>query len=93
MVKIKDIPFSKLKIDRTFACNAVNDSSARTILKSSIDIARKLKMKIVTKGAKTKENRDLVEKSDCNYVQDHYCAKPMPNEDLLAFVENWTDPH
>jgi EAL domain-containing protein (putative c-di-GMP-specific phosphodiesterase class I) len=93
MVQLKDIPFTELKIDRAFVFGAAKDSSARAILESSVGLAKKLKIEVVAEGVETREDWDLVEQLGCNYVQGYYCAKPMPNRELLSFMENWTGPH
>jgi len=50
-------------------------------------------MEIVAEGAENREDWDLVEKLECDYVQGFYCAKPMPNDQLMEFTEKWTGPH
>ena len=55
--------------------------------------AKNLKMEIVAEGAENREDWDLVESLECDYVQGYYCAKPMPNEELLRFITDWSGPH
>ena len=86
--KLKQIPFTELKIDRTFVNNAVKNASSRAILESSVDLARKFKMKIVAEGVETKEDWDLVKALGCDYVQGYYCARPMPADKLAEFAKN-----
>lgn len=93
MEQLKRIPFTELKIDRAFVYGAIENSSARAILESSAVLAKKLKMEIVAEGAETREDWDLVEEPGCDYVQGFYCVKPMPNEVLMEFLENWQGPH
>ena len=93
MEQLKRIPFTELKIDRAFVYDAANDSGARAILESSVILAKSLKMEIVAEGAETREDWNLVESLGVDYVQGFYCAKPMPNEQLMEFMENWTGPH
>ncbi len=93
LAQLKNIPFTELKIDRAFVNGAAHDTSALAILETSISLAKKLGMEIVAEGAETREDWDLVEKLGCDYVQGFYCAKPMPNEELIEFMDNWTGPH
>jgi EAL domain-containing protein (putative c-di-GMP-specific phosphodiesterase class I) len=91
--QLKRIPFNELKIDRAFVCGAATDESARAIQESSAELARKLKLKIVAEGAESRDDWDIVAKNGCDYVQGYYCAKPMPPEQLLAFLAGWKGPH
>ncbi len=92
MVQLKRIPFTELKIDRAFVHDASNDSSARAILESSIDLAKKLKMETVAEGGETKEDWNLVEQLGCDYMQGYYVAKPMPSDELEEFLNDWSGP-
>ena len=93
MAQLKRIPFTELKVDRAFVHGAVNNTGARAILEASVTLAKNLDMKIVAEGAETREDWDLVEQLGVDYVQGYYCAKPMPNEQLLEFMEKWNGPH
>ena len=87
LTKLKQIPFTELKIDRMFVDDAVNKPSSRAILESSIELARKFKMKIVAEGVETSEDWNLVKELGCDYVQGYYCARPMPAGDLPGFIQ------
>ena len=93
MAQLKCIPFTELKIDRAFVTGASTEESALAILETSIDLARKLNMQIVAEGAETREDWDLVESLGCDYVQGYYCAKPMCNDKLMEFLQDWDGPH
>ena len=91
MTQLKKIPFTELKIDREFVSGAIDNASARAILESSVELARKLDMDIIAEGAETKEEWDLVAMLGCEYCQGYYSARPMPARELQAFMESWDD--
>lgn len=93
MEQLKRIPFSELKIDRAFVFGAAKNAGARAILESSVTLAKSLKMDIVAEGAESREDWDLLESLGVDTVQGFYCAKPMNNAELMAFLEGWTGPH
>ena len=90
LAKLKQIPFTELKIDRSFVFNAIKNTASRAILESSVELARKFKMTIVAEGVETKEDWDLVKELGCDYAQGYFCAKPMPDNALVEFVNNAT---
>ena len=92
MEQLKRIPFTELKIDRAFVHGAAAKPSARAMLETSVDLGKRLKMDIVAEGAETREDWDLVAQTGCDYVQGYYVAKPMPNHELLQFVDTWKLP-
>lgn len=93
MEQLKNIPFTEMKIDRAFVNDVENNSGARAILETSVDLGKRMEMTIVAEGAETREDWNLVEELGCDYVQGYYCAKPMLEEDFGTFLENWAGPH
>lgn len=93
LAQLKNIPFTELKVDRAFVTGAGSNESALAILEASISLARKLEMVVVAEGVETREDWDLVEQLGVDYVQGFYCARPMSNDDLMVFMNEWTGPH
>ena len=93
MVQLKRIPFTELKIDRTFVCGVKENSSSRAILESSVSLGKKLNMSTVAEGVETRDDWDQVEYLNCDFVQGFYISKPMPEGDVMRFVKNWSGPH
>ena len=93
MVQLKRIPFTELKIDRNFVCGVKDNSSSRAILESSLSLGKKLNMSTVAEGVETREDWDLVEGLKCDFVQGYYIARPMPEDEVMQFVNNWSGPH
>ncbi|MEE8364800.1 MAG: EAL domain-containing response regulator [Gammaproteobacteria bacterium] len=89
MEQLQRIPFSELKIDRAFVKGASTDPFARAILESSIQLARKLDMKVVAEGVESRQDWDLVTELGCDQVQGYYIAKPMPIEQFLDWLGRW----
>jgi len=55
MEKLKQLPFTELKVDRSFVCGATRDSVARAILESSVQMGHALGISVVAEGAETQE--------------------------------------
>ncbi len=81
--QLRRLPFSELKIDQAFVTGAGADPTARSILESSIDLARKLDMKIVAEGVENQEDWDLVAALGCDIAQGYLIARPMPGGELF----------
>ncbi len=92
LVQLKHIPFTELKIDRAFVHGAAHNSSARAILETSVDLARRLDMQTVAEGGETPDDWKLVESLGVDYFQGYYCAKPMAAADLAALLATWSRP-
>lgn len=82
------IPFTEMKLDRSFVSKGVEDASARAILESSMDMAFKLNLSTVAEGVETENDLKLVRSLGCDLVQGYLIAKPMPVKDLIVWLEN-----
>ena len=92
MVQLKKIPFTELKIDQSFVGGACEDSTARTILESSVDLAKKLKIYTVAEGVETEAELALVKEIGCDQIQGYLIAKPMLADEFEKFFQSWP-PH
>ncbi|MCU7835479.1 MAG: EAL domain-containing protein [gamma proteobacterium symbiont of Taylorina sp.] len=67
------MPFTEMKIDRSFVMDALQDKEARAIIEMSIILGHKLGMKIVADGVETKESLELIRELGCDFAQVLYC--------------------
>ena len=88
MTQLKNAPFTELKIDRAFVNGACDDPTARTILESSIDLAKKLNMYTVAEGVETKVELELVKELGCDQIQGFYIAEPMLADEFENFYQS-----
>lgn len=89
MEQLKRVPFTEIKIDRSFVFGALNDATARTILESTIALGKSLKLNVVAEGAETREDWDLLSRLGCDLVQGYYVARPMPGDKIPGWVAAW----
>jgi EAL domain-containing protein (putative c-di-GMP-specific phosphodiesterase class I) len=87
MQQLTRIPFTELKIDRSFVTNAVNHEAARVMLTSSLQIARQLNLKSVAEGVETQQEWDLLQELGCDLAQGYFIAKPMEVNDYLNWLK------
>lgn len=83
------IPFSELKIDRSFVDGASKKRAIGTVLASCLGLARSLDRRSVAVGVETKEDWDFLQGLGCTYAQGYYIAKPMPVQEFPAWLEDW----
>ena len=74
---LQSLPFSQLKIDRSFVAKADNDPRKRSLLVGMVALGRGLGMQVVAEGAETAEEVNLVRKLRCDAVQGFYYCAPV----------------
>ncbi|BFO56816.1 EAL domain-containing protein [Acidovorax sacchari] len=80
--QLSHLPFSELKIDRSFVHGAHRRKSLRVILESALDLARRLNLSTVAEGVEHLEDWRLLQDFGCTSAQGWLIAKAMPGEDL-----------
>jgi EAL domain-containing protein (putative c-di-GMP-specific phosphodiesterase class I)/ActR/RegA family two-component response regulator len=89
MEKLKQMPFTELKVDRAFVFGAAKDHVVRAILESSVKLGHSLGMKVVAEGAETQEDWDLLTTLNCDELQGYVIAKPMPAVEFIKWKKRW----
>jgi EAL domain-containing protein (putative c-di-GMP-specific phosphodiesterase class I) len=91
MQELVRLPFSELKIDRSFVVGASRDQSLEAVLGVSLDLCRKLDRQSVAVGIETRQDWDLLLSLGCSCAQGYYVAKPMEGDALPAWMKEWAE--
>ncbi len=83
--QLSRIPFTELKIDRSFVHGAHRRKSLRVILESALELARRLHLSTVAEGVEHLEDWRLLQDFGCTTAQGWLIAKAMPPEELPAW--------
>jgi len=86
MAYLKKFPIDYLKIDRSFVRDIETDPNDRAIAEAIVVMASKLGLKVIAEGVETLGQREILEAVGCEYVQGYLYAKPMPEQEFLAYV-------
>ncbi|HEX7029958.1 MAG TPA: EAL domain-containing response regulator [Gammaproteobacteria bacterium] len=86
MLQLSRLPFSEIKIDRSFVMSAPHSEESRTIIKSIVGLGRNLGLKTVAEGVEDEKTLDLLEAVGCDVAQGFHIARPM---DALTAM-NWS---
>ena len=84
---LQDYNFDILKIDMSLVRQIETNPKSRSILKSIIEMAHELGMKLVAEGAETEEQVAFLIENDCDYIQGYYYSKPLPEDEFIEFME------
>jgi diguanylate cyclase len=74
---LKSLPVDVIKIDRSFVMGMMEDESDRAIVRSTIDLAHNLGLRVVAEGVDTKETLDELARYGCDLAQGFYIARPQ----------------
>ena len=76
------IPFTELKIDRSFVGSMLEDTEAMAIVKTCIMLGHELNMNVVAEGVETQGHWDALQKMGCDVAQGYLISRPVPAESI-----------
>ena len=79
---LKKLPVCELKIDQSFVFGMVKNESDAIIVRSTIDLAHNLGLKVVAEGVEDQETLQLLASLGCDIGQGYFFARPMPAEEF-----------
>lgn len=80
------VPFSELKIDRSFVSSMLADEEARAIVKTCIMLGHELKMRVVAEGVETIEHFRLLRKLGCDIAQGYFFSRAIKAEKVVNLI-------
>ena len=80
------LPFSELKIDRSFVSQCDTDPEAWKIVRATISMARELGLRVVAEGIETREIAGLLRDAGCEIGQGWFFGRAMVEADLLSWL-------
>ena len=90
MSYLQKLPLDRLKVDRAFI-NDIAKEGQSVIAETIIDLGKKMNLKVIAEGIEEIEQQARLVELGCDEVQGFYYAKPMPEEQFLAFLESQKD--
>ncbi|VXD02384.1 sensor domain-containing phosphodiesterase [Pseudomonas sp. 9Ag] len=83
---LRDLPASTVKLDQSFIRNLSDDEKDRRLVRTIIDLAKRLELRVVAEGIETQAICELVAQWGCDEGQGYYIARPMAPELLLGWA-------
>lgn len=83
---LKQIPAQELKIDRSLAGAVDQSPRDALIVRSTIELAHGLGLKVTAEGIETDECLTALTAMGCDLAQGYLLARPMPLHELMTFL-------
>jgi EAL domain-containing protein (putative c-di-GMP-specific phosphodiesterase class I) len=90
LLQLVRLPFSEIKVDKSFVTTMMRSVEARTVVKSIVDLGRSLGLKSAAEGVEDTQTLDLLRRIGCDLAQGFAIAPPMDGDAALNWAMDLT---
>lgn len=84
---LKSLPLDKIKIDKSFVQDLLQDEDDATIVRAIIQLGKSLGMQVIAEGVETAEQEAYIIAEGCNEGQGYLYSKPLPARELTQYLK------
>lgn len=86
LARLRQLPFSELKIDRSYVMNCHTDKMNAGLCETIIELGKRFGLKTVAEGVETVHESHKLQAMGCDIGQGYLFAKPMPVGQLITMM-------
>ena len=86
LANLKRLPVDGIKIDKSFVIDMPHDQSDAAIVRSTIDLAHNLGLKVVAEGVESHEAWRRLEELGCDLAQGFHVSRPLPADAMTRLL-------
>ncbi|GKS09467.1 hypothetical protein YDYSY3_04670 [Paenibacillus chitinolyticus] len=87
---LKRFPVDRLKIDRSFVRDIMEDPSDAAIVATIISMTRHLNLKVIAEGVETEEQLSFLHRNQCHEVQGYWFSPPLTADKMGSMLRRIT---
>ena len=84
---LKSLPLDKIKIDKSFVQDLLEDEDDATIVRAIIQLGKSLGMQVIAEGVETAEQEAYIIAQGCHEGQGYYYSRPLPARELTQYLK------
>ncbi|MDH3900671.1 MAG: EAL domain-containing protein [Gammaproteobacteria bacterium] len=89
--QLRRFPISMVKINRTLVRDIAVDTDAAVIIRSIVDMAHSLGLRVIAKGVEITEQRSMLRDIGCDEIQGYFISPAVPPEAAEELLRNDRD--
>src|SRR5665647_656562 len=86
LARLKQLPFSELKIDRSYVMNCDHDQLNAGLCETIVELSKRFGLKTVAEGIETVHESHKLQGIGCQVGQGYLFYKPMPKGQLIGLM-------
>lgn len=87
LASLRDLPIDRIKIDRSFVAGFGTNADDTAIVRAVTNLGRSMNKRVTAEGVESSETLELLRSEGCHDIQGFHLARPMPANDIPAFLK------
>jgi EAL domain-containing protein (putative c-di-GMP-specific phosphodiesterase class I) len=89
MLQLVRLPFSEMKVDRSFVMAAAQSQESRAVIKSIADLGHSLGLSVCAEGVEDALTLEYLNEVGCDLAQGYFIARPMASDAVADWCSKW----
>ncbi len=86
---LKQFPVDKLKIDRSFVNESMENENEAAIARAVINLGHTLNLKVLAEGIETEIQSKFMKDHDCDFAQGYFYLKPAREDAFIVYYDSF----
>src|SRR5690606_6792011 len=86
MLQLVRLPFSEIKVDKSFVMTCRNSQESRSVTRSVVGLGRSLGLESTAEGVEDEETLQFLREIGCDLVQGFHVSPPLDGDGALSWV-------
>lgn len=83
---LKELPYTTIKIDKSFIRNIVSDHFDQSIVESLVHLGQSIGYHLVAEGVERQDQLEMVQQLGCHFIQGYYFSQPVCAGDVPQLI-------
>ncbi|ARU49955.1 Phytochrome-like protein cph2 [Sulfurospirillum diekertiae] len=84
---LTQLPLSQLKIDKSFIDNIPGEKNNEMVTRTIIAMGEGMEINVIAEGVETQVQKEFLLANGCQFFQGYLFSRPLPDEELEAFLD------
>lgn len=86
ILQLARLPFSELKVDKSFVMSAMDSMESRAVIRSVVDLGNSLGLRTVAEGVEDAATLEFLKGIGCSVAQGYFISRPMPADKAASWA-------
>ncbi|MSO54912.1 MAG: EAL domain-containing protein [Rhodospirillales bacterium] len=92
LMQLQRLPFSEVKIDKSFVMSMHDSPDAAVIVRAITDLGHNLGLSVVAEGVESEAALKMLSKNSCDIAQGYFISGPSDGAVVSEFASRWQSP-